>query len=131
MVDRDNVAADFRLEYRHGEGIYFVKPWAGIEATSDGGLWGGGGLYIDIPLFEHLVLTGIAGVGGYSDGGGKDLGETVEFRSEAELSYLFDNGMRLGAGFSHMSNANLSDINPGVNVVGLVWVVPLNAMGSR
>ncbi len=128
ITDGDDAAADFRLDYRHGEGLYFVKPWAGVEATSDGGLWGGGGIYIDIPVFDRVVLTGSTGVGAYHDGDGKDLGHTVEFRSGAEITYRLDNGMRLGASFSHISNASLGDDNPGVNILNAVFVVPLSTL---
>ncbi len=124
----ENDAADFRVDYRHGKGLYFIKPWLGIEATNDGAVWGGGGLYADLPIYQRLYLTVATGVGGYSQGDGKDLGHTVEFRSQAEASYRFDNGMRLGIAISHLSNASLSDKNPGVNVLSAVYLVPLGSL---
>ena len=32
----DDAAADFRLEYRSDLALWLIKPWAGLEATSDG-----------------------------------------------------------------------------------------------
>ena len=32
---QDDTAADFRLEYRHGEKFWIFKPWIGVEATSE------------------------------------------------------------------------------------------------
>ena len=35
LVDSEDEAVDFRLEYRHGDDFLWLKPWAGIEATTD------------------------------------------------------------------------------------------------
>ena len=43
IVKLNEPAADFRLEYRHGDGIWIFKPWLGLEATSDGAVYGVGG----------------------------------------------------------------------------------------
>ena len=117
--------ADFRLDYRHGEGLWFVKPFVGIQATSEGSVWGGGGVYIDVPVLDRVYLTATAAVGGYSQGGGKDLGSVLEFRTQGEVTYRFDNGMRLGAAFSHLSNAGIGSRNPGINFVSALFVVPI------
>ena len=124
-IKDDTAAADFRADYRHGKGLWFIKPWLGIEATSEGSVWGGGGIYIDLPVYDRVFFTVSTGVGGYRQGGGKDLGHTLEFRSQAEVTYRFANGTCLGAGFSHISNANIGDENPGQNVVSALYVVPL------
>lgn len=127
-TDSDTDAADFRLDYRHGEGLWFVKPFVGIQSTSEGSVWGGGGIYIDIPIHDRVFLTGSAAVGGYSQGGGKDLGSVIEFRTQGEVTYRFDNGMRLGAAFSHLSNAGIDDKNPGLNFISALFVVPLSTV---
>ena len=33
LVQSDDEAVDFRLEYRHGDDFLWLKPWAGVEAT--------------------------------------------------------------------------------------------------
>jgi hypothetical protein len=128
VIDGDSEVADFRIDYRHGEGLWFIKPWAGLEVNTDAAVWGGGGIYIDLPIYNRVYLTGSTGVGLYSDGNGKDLGHTIEFRSQAEVTYRFDNGMRLGAALSHISNASLGDTNPGANIVSAIYVVPLGTL---
>lgn len=125
-IEGETSAADFRLDYRHGQGLWFIKPWLGIEATSEGSVWGGGGIYIDIPIYDRVFVTGSAAVGGYHQGGGKDLGNTLEFRTQAEVTYRFENGLRLGGAVSHISNASTGDINPGQNFVSAIFVVPLS-----
>lgn len=125
IAAQDDEAADLRLEYRHGRRFWLFKPWAGLELTSDGGLWVGGGPLIDIHLGRRLVLTGSTGVGAYEDGSGKNLGATVEFRSQAEIAWRFDDRSRLGLAFGHISNAGLGDSNPGTEVLTLYYHVPI------
>ncbi len=125
LLQRDDEAADFRIEYRSGRALWILRPWAGIEVTSDGAVYGLGGLLADIGLGSRWVLTPSAGIGAYHDGGGKDLGHTLEFRSQIELAYRFDNRARLGLAFGHISNASLGDTNPGAEVLTLYYSLPL------
>ena len=124
----DETAADFRVEYRHDQKLWIFKPWAGIEATSDGAVYGVGGILVDVFLGRRLVITPSFGVGAYADGGGKDLGSVLEFRTQGEITYRFDNGMRLGGAVSHISNASTADDNPGQNFVSAIFVVPLGTV---
>jgi hypothetical protein len=125
---QDDEAVDFRLEYRSDLALWIVRPWAGLEATSDGAVYGLGGLLADIALGPRLRLTPSLGVGAYHDGGGKDLGHTVEFRSQVELAYRFEGGQRLGLAFGHISNASLGDDNPGTEILTLYYMVPLDTL---
>src|SRR3546814_632204 len=115
---------DFRLEYRHDEDFLWLKPWGGVEVTSDGAVWGGIGILVDVTVFDAVVLTGSFAPGLYEDGNGKNLGHTVEFRSQVELGYQFENRSRLSLGFSHTSNGSLSSDNPGVEVLSLYYHLP-------
>jgi len=125
---QDDEAVDFRLEYRHGEDFLWLKPWGGLEVTSDGALWGGIGVLIDITFFDRVVLTGSFAPGLYEDGNGKDLGHTVEFRSQVELGYQFENQSRLSLAFSHISNGSLADDNPGAEMLNLYYHIPLDLL---
>lgn len=125
---RDDEAADFRLEYRSDLALWLIKPWAGLEATSDGALYGVAGLLADLPLGEHVVLTPGLGAGAYRDGGGKDLGAVVEFRSQIELAWRFADASRLGLAFSHISNASLGDDNPGAEILTLYYAIPVERL---
>jgi hypothetical protein len=64
-------------------------------------------------------------VAAYDKGESKELGQTLEFRSGLELHYAFQSRQRLGLHFYHLSNASLSDVNPGSNSLVLVWTVPI------
>ena len=125
---QDDEAVDFRLEYRHGEDFLWLKPWGGLEVTSDGGVWGGVGVLVDITFFDSVVLTGSFAPGLYEEGKGKDLGNTIEFRSQVELGYQFENQSRLSLAISHISNAHLSDDNPGTEVLNLYYHLPLDVL---
>ncbi|MHA1600019.1 MAG: acyloxyacyl hydrolase [Alphaproteobacteria bacterium] len=128
LVQDDDTAIDFRLEYRHGTGLWFIKPWIGIEGTSDGAIYGLGGLLADIPLGQRIVVTPSFGIGAYGEGDGKDLGNTVEFRSQIELAYRFDNRSRIGVAFSHISNAGIGDQNPGTEILNVYYAYPLDGL---
>ena len=119
---------DLRIEYRPDSKVYLqnLKPWLGLELTLQGSLWAGGGLLYDWNFADNWYLTPILGVGLYTDGGSdKDLAHPIEFRSQIEVSYKFENDWRLGLSLSHMSNAGLNRNNPGTEVVSLNWSYPL------
>ena len=131
-------AADFRLEYRSGlsllpffEEYFKVKPWAGIETTSRQSIWGGAGIWLDIPIGRHWVLSPNEGVGAYGQGNGKALGSVVEFRSAFEAGYVFNNGSRLVADFSHTSNAGITRRNPGTEAATISYQIPLTLLMKR
>ena len=130
-------AADMRLEYRAGLSLapftgplFAVRPWAGLEGTSRGSVWGGAGLLLDVPL-GRFSLVPQAGVGGYGQGRGRNLGSVLEFRTGVELAYRFLDGARVGAAFTHTSNANVARHNPGTEAVTVSYQAPLSWLVGR
>jgi len=113
-----------RLEFRLGEKFFRIGPMAGVMANGRGGVYGYGGLYADIAI-DRLILTPTAAIGGYSRGSSKDLGGGFQFRLGAELAYRFDNDIRLGVGFAHISNAGIHDRNPGENELMVTLAIPV------
>lgn len=128
---RDEEAGEFRIEYRADERMWIFKPFGGAMATTDGALHGFAGVLIDIPLWDRIYITPSFAPGLYHDGNGKDLFYTLEFRSQIEVSFRFNNGHRLGASFNHISNANLGKDNPGVESAALTYIVPFDAIFGR
>lgn len=126
-VNDDDTTADFRLEYRHGKPLFWqVKPWFGAEATAEGSVWGGGGVLVDINVGD-VYFTPNFGAGLYGQGGSdKDLGSAIEFRSQIEAGYKFQNEHRVGVAFGHISNASIDDHNPGTEILNLYYHVPVN-----
>lgn len=125
---RIDEAVDFRLEYRHGEKLWIFKPWVGVEGTSEGALYAAAGILVDVFFGRRVVVTGSFGAGYYEEGDGKDLGHELEFRSQIEIAYRFDDRSRLGLAFSHISNASIADTNPGVEILNLYYSIPLTRL---
>jgi len=125
VIQGDDMAADFRVEYRHNKGLWFFRPWVSGEVTSDGALYGAAGFHSDFHLGSRIVVTPSFGVGAYYEGAGLDLGSVIEFRSQLEVAYRFDDQSRLGVAISHLSNAGIGDRNPGTEIATLYYSLPL------
>ena len=126
--DDDKDAADFRLEYRHGDKLLdIVKPWAGVSINSDGGAFTGIGILMDIYFGNRIVVTPSFGPGLYHRGGSKDLGHILEFRSQIEAGWRFDDRSRVSLALSHLSNAGIGDINPGTEIITLYYHHPVGS----
>ena len=64
------------------------------------------------------------GLGYYEDGNGMKLGNKLEFRTTLEISYQLQNKDRVGLSLGHISNANIGNINPGVEIISLSYQRP-------
>lgn len=126
----DDGAADLRAEYRWADPAFWqIKPFAGVEGTTDGSVYGLGGVLLDWGISPHVYITPSFGAGLYINGGGKDMGYPVEFRSQIETSYEFESRHRVGAALSHISNAHLDSRNPGAESLEVYWHIPVG--GSK
>ena len=138
-----NTAADFRYERRfdkslieigpESENFFYLKPFVGLETTSDSATYFISGIYLEDNLGTLFVgeenninFTPSFGVGFYDDGNGKKLGNNIEFRTTFEVSYQLENNNRIGFSFGHISNANLGEKNPGVEIFNISYQVPFN-----
>ncbi|MDA1099756.1 MAG: acyloxyacyl hydrolase [Proteobacteria bacterium] len=127
-VGKDEAAAEGRLEYRSGTRIWIFKPFTGVMGTSDGGAYGYAGVLVDMFYSRRVVATLSFAPGIYGEGDGKDLGHGLEFRSQLEVAYRFNDRSRLGLSFSHMSNASIGDKNPGSESLMLTYAVPVRSL---
>ena len=136
-----NQAADFRYEYRINKSLldigpeednfFFLKPFFGLEYTNDSATYFLTGVYFEDNLGElfegeksKFFFTPSFGAGIYDDGSGKKLGNDLQFRTSFEVSYELQNRNRIGISFSHISNANLGDKNPGVEILSFSYHIP-------
>ncbi len=127
-MNDDQTSAEARIEYRSDWRPLLVAPMVGLMTNSDGGVYGYGGLYLDVFFGRRLVITPNFAMGGYAQGGSKDLGSILEFRSGVEIAYRFDNRARLGVAFQHISNAGIDDNNPGTESLVLTYAIPLSGL---
>ena len=136
-----NYATDFRYERRFDnvlfdigpeeDNFFYLKPFAGIELTNDSAYYLISGIYLEDNLGELMFsqenkwkLTPSFGIGYYDDGNGKKLGHNIEFRTTLEASYQLQNSDRIGFSFGHISNANIGDKNPGVEIFSISYQKP-------
>ena len=122
----DEGALDLRAEYRPDiTYLNFLKPFVGVEATTDLTVWAGGGLLVDYEFKPNWYVTPSLGAGLYTNGDSDlDLDFPIQFRSQIEASYELENNSRVGLAFSHLSNAGLGDQNPGTEVLSAYWHIP-------
>jgi len=136
-----NQATDFRYERRFGntlfdigpeeDNFFYLKPFAGIELTSDSASYIIAGIYLEDNLGQlftgeesNLIFTPSFGAGYYDDGDGKKLGNKIEFRTTLEISYELKNKNRIAGSFGHISNANIGNKNPGVEIISFSYQIP-------
>ena len=62
-----------------------------------------------------LTITPSFAPGYYNYGDGKDLGSSLEFKTEVQMSFDISDSTHLGMSYNHISNASLGDKNPGAN----------------
>jgi len=122
---------DLRFEYRWGWSHWRLQPWAGVEVTGDGALFGVAGILADFDIGSRWMVTPGAGAGFYDDGDGKDLGGTLEFRTQIEFARRFAKDDRLAIALSHISNAGLGDFNPGTEILTVYYSIPLGSKGGK
>jgi lipid A 3-O-deacylase len=126
VLRKSKNAIESRFEYRSAIKLWELKPFVGIMATSDKAFYALAGFYYDIRLSDKIILTPSFAPGYFSKGNGMDLAYELEFRSQLEVSYIFENRSRLGFSFSHMSNANFGESNPGVESIAIIYSIPLS-----
>ena len=136
-----NYATDIRFERRFDntlvdigpeeDNFFYLKPFVGMEVTTDSALYVLGGIYLEDNLGKLLTgnqnkwnFTPSFGLGYYDDGNGKKLGNKLEFRTTVEISYQLKNDDRIGISLGHISNANIGNKNPGVEIISLSYQKP-------
>ena len=91
-----------------------IIPVFGVFVTEDSAAMVYSGAKIDYK-FGSLVISPSFTPGVYRKGDGKDLGHTIEFKSQINLGLDLGKSTNLSLGYSHVSNASLGDKNPGAN----------------
>ena len=124
-VNDNEDAFEARMEFRWNRKVLGFKPMIGLMGNSKGGIYGYGGINLDLFLGRRWVVMPSFAIGGYRRGASKDMGSVLEFRSGLELAYRFDDRSRLGVALSHISNASISDNNPGTESLVLTYSIPI------
>lgn len=130
-----SIGETYFQEAHQGEELYFRRdtklafgPFQNIYGASisnDGEFWVGAGHAWTQPYFDrraYIQLHAMTGL--YAKGDGADLGGPIEFRSGIEVGYQARNGLRMGLGFDHRSNAGLYSDNPGLETIHFRVSIP-------
>jgi lipid A 3-O-deacylase len=122
--DRGFMSGALQFEYASDYRMWIFHPIAGAMINSDGGGDIYAGVGIDLFFGNRWVVTPAFAPSAYIHGSSKNLGEVLEFRSSIDIAYRFDDRSRLGLELYHLSNAGLSDHNPGTEVLLVKYSVP-------
>ncbi|MDR3423668.1 MAG: acyloxyacyl hydrolase [Alphaproteobacteria bacterium] len=144
--DADRKSVDYRLEYESGvsllplitksfnsvEPFLQAHPTLGFEGNTHGAIYANGGINFDIPFLRHGIFTWGEAAGAFARGNdARSVGSVLEFRSQLELGWRFDNDLRMTGFISHISNAHLVDNNPGAEIAGIYLHVPLTLLAQK
>ena len=119
--DNKTDAGMFQLDYDFdktlfGSPIGDFKPVVGFLVTDDNAKYGYAGVRLDYKLANNSVLISPSFTPGvFGKGDGKDLGHSVEFKTQVRAALNLSPMSNIGISYSHISNASLGDKNPGAN----------------
>ena len=92
-----------------------LQPVTGLMVTADNAAYFNTGFQIQSQSEGPLKFTPSFTPGYYNKGDGKDLGHSLEFKSELQFSIDLPLNAQLGFSYNHISNAILGSKNPGAN----------------
>ncbi len=126
MANPGEGPSDLGIEYRWAPvGRWQLIPTVGLTLASDGAGYAYASLQYDFGLGSRWFVTPGFGAGFFWNGDQLDLGYPLIFKSALEVSYRLDAGYRIGLRGYHLSNARLSQDNPGTEVVELSVSIPV------
>ena len=91
-----------------------LSPITGFLFTADSAGYLYTGVQADYKI-GRIYFTPSFTPGYYNKGDGKDLGHSLEFKSELQFSIDLPLNAQLGFSYNHISNASLGSKNPGAN----------------
>ena len=91
-----------------------LSPITGFIITEDNAGYLYTGVQVDYKI-GSINFTPSFTPGYYNKGDGKDLGHSLEFKSELQFSIDLPSNAQLGFSYNHISNASLGSKNPGAN----------------
>jgi lipid A 3-O-deacylase len=127
LFEGEHIGEEVYLRYEFGRHYGPFQPVTGASITSHRDAWWGLGAAYTKPFAQDRAYVQLSLMPGlYSRGNGPDLGFAVEFRSAIELGYQTPEGMRLGVSYDHRSNADVKQVNPGLETVQFRISIPLD-----
>jgi hypothetical protein len=114
---KDMVQLDYDFDKTlFGSPIGDFKPVIGFLRTAGDAKYGYAGVRLDYKVLNNLITISPSFTPGiYGKGDGKDLGNSVEFKSQVRVALNVTPTFNVGVAYSHISNASIGDKNPGAN----------------
>jgi hypothetical protein len=108
-------------------GPWSLVPGAGLAAGDDHSRYAYGNLSRDFAIGRSWTATISFGAGYFHEGSKVQLGHPLIFQSGIELGRWIERRWRIGLAFDHLSNAGLSEHNPGTEMLVLRVSRPLGS----
>ncbi|WP_448188191.1 hypothetical protein [Azospirillum sp. sgz301742] len=133
-TDRSETIGDMQQKYRLGaaplpglEPYAALKPWVAGNKQPDGTVTSRGGVLLDVPVGSFLFTPSVGA--GYVANSPRENRGTIEFRSQVELGYQFENRSRVTLGYSRITGGPAADSRTETNnVVGFTYRLPFGAL---
>ena len=126
-IDKEGDDKTTLVGMEHKNGNLFRDTWLGKFSPTTGGFVTGKSsvyLYTGIEADYNLGPINISpsfAPGYYEAGDGKNLGSALEFKSEVKIGIDLFKNSNLGYSYSHISNNDWSDVNPGTDNQSLTF----------
>jgi len=115
-------------EIRFGRKLFYLGPLLGLFSTGKGSIFGYGGVSLDAEAGAWSLLPAVS-LGGYRQGGGKELHSTFLFQAALTAARELGSGTRVGITFAHVSNGYRHGtdrrLNPGAEMLLLTLLFSL------
>jgi lipid A 3-O-deacylase len=129
LNDEGNASTSFALEYQDIPRLpYDIQIMGGALTNTDQDWFIYAGVMKEFDVYNNLDITLSFAPGYYhygDDEQSENLYNDLEFKSEVGIGYELPCEHRVGLSFSHISNASLGEKNPGVEILGLNYSIPL------
>jgi len=121
IIDKEGDDKATLFGFEHNNPILFrdtfvgkFSPISGGFITNKSSVYLYTGVQAQYEIGTLKILPSFA-PGYYEEGNGKDLGMALEFKSEIKVSFEILKDSKIGYSYSHISNNDWGDKNPGVN----------------
>lgn len=136
-TDRSERIGELHTKYRLGaaplpglEPYAALKPWVAGSTQPDGTMTSRGGVLLDVPVGSFTFTPSVGA--GYVSNSPRDARAPLEFRSQVELNYQFENRSRVTLGYSRITGGPATDGRTDANnVVGFTYRLPFGALLGR
>lgn len=119
-IGNETGLVESRFEYRFQKRFSIFSPLLGMMVFGDGSAYAFAGFNIFQRIAKRIAVIPNFAAGGFHNGGKKNLGGALEFRSGIEIGYWFSEKLLAGIAFHHISNASLYRRNPGTETLSFI-----------